>query len=145
MSLFKWKADKKPLFPNIIEKFSGKKITESVSPEEEVSTVPSVNISDNNKSFEINVAIPGLKKKDIKIEIQDNCLVISSEKEYKNEEKSKNWMRKEYGYASFQRIFQLPENANPDKIKAKMKKGILQITVGKNEDSKFKALHIPVK
>ncbi len=145
MSLFKWKTDKKPLFPNIIEKFSGKKITESVSPVEEVSTVPSVNISDNNKSFEINIAVPGLKKKDIKIEIQDNCLVISSEKEYKNEEKSKNWMRKEYGYASFQRIFQLPENANPDKIKAKMKKGILQITVGKTVDSNFKALHIPVK
>ncbi len=145
MSLFKWKTDKKPLFPNIIEKFYGKKITESVSPVEEVSTVPSVNISDNNKSFEINIAVPGLKKKDIKIEVKDNCLVISSEKEYKNEEKSKNWMRKEYGYASFQRIFQLPENANPDKIKAKMKKGILQITVGKTEDSNFKALHIPVK
>lgn len=145
MSLFKWKTDKKPIFPNIIERFSGKKITENLSPNEQVSTIPSVNISDNDKSFEINIAVPGLKKKDIKIELNDNCLVISSEKEYKNIEKSKNWMRKEYGYASFQRIFQLPENAKPDKIKAKMKKGILHITIEKNTDNKFKALHIPVK
>jgi len=145
MSLFKWKSSDKPVFPNIIEKFFGKKITDTVAKYEDVATVPSVNISDNQKSFEINIAVPGLKKKDIKIEVQDDCLVISSEKQYKNEEKSKNWIRKEYGYASFQRIFQLPENANPEKIKAKMKKGILQITVGKNEQKTNNALNIPVK
>ncbi|MCF6240382.1 MAG: Hsp20/alpha crystallin family protein [Bacteroidales bacterium] len=145
MSLFKWKRDKKPIFPNIVEKFFGKKITDNISSNEEVATVPSVNISDNNKVFEVNIAVPGLKKKDIKIEVQNNCLVISSEKQYKNEEKTKNWVRKEYGYASFQRIFQLPENANPDKIKAKMKKGVLQITVGKNKNKNSKILNVPVQ
>ncbi len=144
MNLFKWKKDNKPVFPNIIEKFFGKKITDNVSENEEVATVPAVNISDNEKSFEINIAVPGLKKKDIKIEVQNDCLVISSEKQYKNEEKSKNWVRKEYAYASFQRIFQLPENTNPDDVKAKMKKGILKITVGKKENNKTKALNIPV-
>lgn len=145
MSLFKWKSKAKPVFPNIIERFFGKKITDNISSNEEIATVPSVNISDNNKSFEVNIAVPGLKKKDIKIEVQDNCLVISSEKQYKNEDKSKNWVRKEYGYASFQRIFQLPENANPDDIKAKMKKGVLHITVGKNKNSKANVLNVPVQ
>lgn len=145
MNLFKWKSKTKPVFPNIIEKFFGKKITDTISSNEEVATVPSVNISDNSKAFELNIAVPGLKKKDIKIEVQDNCLVISSEKQYKNEEKSKNWVRKEYGYAAFQRIFQLPENADPDKIKAKMKKGVLQITVGKNKNSSSNVLNVPVQ
>ena len=144
MSLFKWKSKDKPVFPNIIEKFFGKKITDGAAKNEEVATVPAVNISDNEDAFEINIAVPGLKKKDIKIEVQDDCLVISSEKQYKNEEKSKNWVRREYGYASFQRIFQLPQNANPEKIKAKMKKGVLRITVGKSEKNKTKALNILV-
>lgn len=89
MKLFKWKSDKKPVFPNLIEKFFGKKITDITKPGETVSTVPSVNISDAKKAFEVDVAVPGIDKKDINIEVQDNCLVISCEKQYDNEEKTK--------------------------------------------------------
>jgi HSP20 family protein len=135
MKLFKWNlSDIKPKFPNIVEKFFGKKITDDVSYSEEVATIPSVNIADENKAFEVSVALPGLDKNDVKIEIQNDCLIISSEKKYEKEEKNKNWMRREYGYASFQRIFRLPESADQDRIHAEMKNGVLKITVAKKQD-----------
>ncbi|MCK0132572.1 Hsp20/alpha crystallin family protein [Flavobacteriaceae bacterium F08102] len=132
MKLFKWNiSDIKPKFPNIVEKFLGKKITDDTTSDQEVAIVPSVNIADANKAFEVNVALPGLDKKDVKIEIQNDCLIVSSEKQYEKEEKNKNWMRREYGYASFQRMFQLPESADQDKIQAQMKNGVLSIKVAK--------------
>jgi len=144
MKLFKWEKNAMPKFPNIIERFFGKNITRDNSGDVEVATVPSVNISDANKAFEVNVALPGLDKKDVKVEIQNNCLVISSEKQYENEEKNKNWIRKEYGYASFQRIFQLPEEADPDKVHAEMKNGVLTIKVAKlpGYESKVKRIEV---
>lgn len=135
MKLFKWNiSDLKPKFPNIVEKFFGKKITDNTTNNEEVASVPSVNIADEDKAFEVSVALPGLEKKDVNIEIQDDCLVISSEKKYEKEEKNKNWMRREYGYASFQRMFQLPESADQNKVQAEMKNGILNIIVVKKEN-----------
>jgi HSP20 family protein len=135
MKLFKWNiSDIKPKFPNIVEKFFGKKITDDISNNEEVATVPSVNIADENAAFDVSVALPGLDKKDVKIEIQNDCLIVSSEKKYEKEEKNKNWMRREFGYASFQRIFQLPESADQNKIQAEMKNGLLSIKVAKKKD-----------
>lgn len=135
MKLFKWKStDLKPKFPNIIERFFGKKIFDEASQGEEISIVPSVNISDENKAFEVNVALPGLKKKDVNIEIRNNCLIISSEKKYENNEKNKNWIRQEYGYAAFQRMFQLPDNTDENKVSAKMKDGVLNIKVAKKNN-----------
>jgi HSP20 family protein len=124
----------KPKFPNIAEKFFGKKITDNIPHNEEVATIPSVNIAEENKAFEVSVALPGFDKKDVKIEIQNDCLIISSEKKYEKEEKNKNWMRKEFGYASFQRIFHLPESADQDKVQAEMKNGVLSIKVAKKKD-----------
>ena len=132
MKLFKWNiADIKPKFPNIVEKFLGKKITDETLNNEDVSIVPSVNIADEDKAFELSIALPSLDKKDVKIEVQNGCLIVSSEKQYENEEKNKNWIRREYGYASFQRMFQLPEGADQDKIQAEMKNGVLLIKVAK--------------
>jgi HSP20 family protein len=146
MKLFKWNlSDIKPKFPNIVEKFFGKKITDDVAHNEEVATVPSVNISEENKAFEVSVALPGLDKKDVKIEILDNCLIISSEKKYEKEEKNKNWMRREFGYASFQRMFQLPESADQDKVQAEMKNGVLSIKVAKKKDYIENKKMIPVQ
>lgn len=132
MKLFKWNiTDIKPKFPNIVEKFLGKKITDEASKDQEVSVIPSVNIADADKAFDLSVALPGLDKKDVKIEIQHDFLIVSSEKQYEKEEKNKNWMRREYGYASFQRMFQLPEDADQDQVQAEMKNGVLSIKVAK--------------
>lgn len=144
MKLFKWETNIKPKFPNIIEKFFGKKITDQSESGVDVATVPSVNISNASKAFEINVAVPGLDKKDVKIEVRDNCLVISSEKQYEKEDKNKNWIRKEYGYAAFQRMFQLPEGADPDKINAEMKNGVLSLKIAKLPGYESKVKQIAV-
>ncbi|WP_242617569.1 Hsp20/alpha crystallin family protein [Cecembia calidifontis] len=56
---------------------------------------------------------------------------MSSEKQYEKEEKDKNWMRREFGYASFQRVFQLPQGADPEQVQAKMENGVLNIRLGK--------------
>jgi len=144
MNIFKWKPDLKPKFPNILEKFFGKDITHEAKNGEDVSTVPAVNISDANKAFEVNLALPGLEKKDVKIEIQNNCLSISSEKQYEKEDKEKNWVRREYGYASFQRMFELPESADHEKIQADLENGILFIKIAKKPgyESKIKQISI---
>ena len=74
-------ADLKTKFPPIVEKFFGKKITDGISRNEEITTNPSVNISNEEKAFEVNVALPGIDKKEVKIEVNNNCLVLSSEKQ----------------------------------------------------------------
>lgn len=134
MKLFKWNTNLKPKFPATIEKFLGKKITDKAADGEEVSTIPSVNISSANKAFDVSIALPGLDKNDVKLEIRDNCLIISSEKQYENEDKNKDWIRKEYGYASFQRMFQLPDSADHEQVQAEMKNGILSVRIAKKAD-----------
>lgn len=131
MNLFKWTKNLKPVFPNVIEKFWGSNIDEHACDSKSVATVPSVNIADKKKAFEVSVAVPGLDKKDIKVEIRNQNLIISSEKQYEKEDHEGSWMRREYGYASFQRIFRLPDDADPDQVDASMKNGVLKLKVGK--------------
>lgn len=144
MDLFKWTKNIKPKFPNVVEEFFGKKIDDQASGSEEIASVPTVNINDKGQTFEVSLAVPGMDKKDIKLEVKDNCLVVSSEKQYEKEENEGNWMRREYGYASFQRMFQLPENADPEYIDASMKNGVLKIKVGKikGKEENKKAIEI---
>ena len=77
MDLFKWTKNLKPKFPNLIERFWGKKVDEHVSSTEDIASVPSVNISDRNKAFEVSVALPGLDRNDVKYGIKfKKCLTI---------------------------------------------------------------------
>jgi HSP20 family protein len=93
--------------------------------------VPAVNVKELEKEFEIEMAAPGMTKKDFNIRIENGVMIISSEKEEKKEEKEDNYTRKEFNYTSFTRSFNLPENVNPDKIDAKYENGILRILIGK--------------
>lgn len=95
--------------------------------------VPSVNITENEKEFSIEMAAPGLEKKDFKVEVENGVLCISSEKEEENNEQKKNYTRREYHYNSFSRSFTLPDNSLPDKINAKYENGVLNITLPKKE------------
>lgn len=95
--------------------------------------MPSVNILENTKDFKIEMAAPGMEKKDFKIEIENDLLTISSEKKEEMKEEKDNFMRKEYSFSSFSRSFRLPENCIPDKIDAKYDNGILHITLPKKE------------
>lgn len=110
-------------------------------------TTPAVNISEKKDHFEVSVAAPGLKKDDFNIDVEDNMLTISCEKEEKKEEKDERYTRKEYNYTSFSRSFTLPEEVVKDKIEAAYQDGVLRITLPKTEQTKKAALskHIAVK
>jgi len=95
--------------------------------------VPSVNITENEKEFKIEMAAPGVERKDFKVEVENGVLCISSEKEKESKEEKKNYTRREYSYNSFSRSFTLPDNSSPDKIDAKYENGVLNITLPKKE------------
>ena len=95
-------------------------------------SLPSVNSTENNDSFEIDLAVPGMKKDDFIIELNDKVLVISSEKSSINNE---NMRLNEFDYSSFQRSFRVPDSVDLDKIKATYKNGILKIKLTKKKDS----------
>jgi HSP20 family protein len=99
--------------------------------------IPEANIIENGKNYKIELAAPGLERKDFKVEVKDNILKISAEKENENEEEindeKKYFCRKEFSYNSFTRSFTLPENLITDKIDAKYENGILHLTLPKKE------------
>jgi len=98
---------------------------------------PAVNVVENDKDFVIEVAAPGMKRGDFKVEVEDDVLTISSEHESKNEERDGRYTRREFSYHSFQRSFRLPEHrVKVDKISARYDNGILYVTVPKAEDKK---------
>ena len=95
--------------------------------------VPNANIVENDKDFRIELAAPGLERKDFKVEVDNNVLIISAEKEEEKKEENNNFKRREFSYNSFRRSFALPENSLPDKIDAKYDSGILHLTLPKKE------------
>jgi len=97
--------------------------------------VPSVNITENNEGYSIQLAAPGLEKKDFKIEVENDKLTISSQKEHETNEEKENYHRREFSYQSFSRSFQLPQNTQSDKIDAQYQDGILKLTLPKKEVS----------
>ncbi|GAB4375408.1 MAG: hypothetical protein Kow0075_01750 [Salibacteraceae bacterium] len=130
MKLFKWPKNLKPKFPKIIERFTGKSIHDEVSESENVALLPSVNIHRKGDNYQLSVALPGFDKSDVEIKVENDVLVIRSEKEVEDEENKDGWLRREYSYASFQRLFQLPEDADPESVSAEMKNGVLKVKIG---------------
>ena len=109
------------------------------------SLMPSVNIKDKSKTFEIELAAPGMEKDDFDVSVENGLLCISAEKEASKEEKEENYTRKEFSYNSFKRSFTLPENADAEGITAKYTNGVLKLSLKKVkvEEAK-KAKHIKV-
>lgn len=100
--------------------------------------VPATNIVENENSFELELAVPGMKKEDFKIDVENNMLTISSEKQEEKEVNNKNYTRKEFVYGSFSRSFVLPKSIDPDKINAEYKNGVLCLNLPKKEEETLK-------
>jgi len=104
-------------------------------------TLPAVNVSETNDDFLIDVAAPGMKRDDFKVELVDNVLTIVSQREDNPEQQDSNtkYIRKEFSYQAFQRSFSLPENkVEGNKIAARYIDGILHVTIPKKEEAKIK-------
>lgn len=100
-----------------------------------LSIVPDANIIENPNDFQIELAAPGLEKKDFKIEMKNGSVCISAEKEEEKKENNKNFRRREFSFSSFSRTFTLPDNILKDKIDAKYENGVLKLTLPKKEIS----------
>lgn len=102
-------------------------------------TVPSVNVRETTDNFEVELAAPGMEKKDFKIELDGNTLKISSFKEFNRDQEQEGYRRKEFSYQSFQRNLLLPKDVVEEEgIVAKYENGLLQLTIPKKEQAKQK-------
>lgn len=98
--------------------------------------MPLANVKESDEDFSIELAVPGMTKKDFDISVDNNILKITSEKKMEKEEKEENYTRREFSYSSFARSFSLPENINADKIKATYEDGILKLKLPKRDPAK---------
>ena len=101
-------------------------------------TIPAINIREDNDNFYVEVAAPGMKKDDFKVEIDGSTLTIRSERENREETKDgEKYSRKEFSYQSFQRVFELPAHVvDADHIEAKYENGLLHLVIPKKEEAK---------
>jgi HSP20 family protein len=99
---------------------------------------PAVNIREDEKNYVLDFAVPGLEKKDIKIDMNEDVLTVSSEVKKESEENKDGYKRKEFSYSSFSRSFYIPENVNREKIEAAYKDGVLTVSLPKQEEEKSK-------
>ncbi len=107
--------------------------------------VPAVNIKENDKEVIVDVAAPGLTKKDFEISVENNTLTISAHKEAEKVEEGTNIVKKEFDFENFQRSFTLPEDIfDVENIKATYKNGVLEIIVPKKEEEQKKVKKIQV-
>jgi HSP20 family protein len=110
-----------------------------------VARVPAVNIAETDNEFHIELAVPGLKKEDFKINLDKNILTVSAEKKSENAEETKKFSKREYSYNSFVRSFTLPDSVDHSKIEADYTDGILKLTVAKRKEAKFQSREIAIK
>jgi HSP20 family protein len=122
-------------FPNVLDDILGNDWWSESLNNALTSTRPAVNIAETEQEYRVELAAPGLDKKDFKIDLHKNVLTVSSEKEESNEEKTGNFMRKEFSYSTFKRSFTLPETVNPEKIRAEHDNGILKVHIPKKPEA----------
>lgn len=95
--------------------------------------VPSANVTETSKEYLVDLAAPGLERKDFKVEVSNHILTISSEKSEEKKEEKKGYTRKEFSYNSFSRTFTLPDNVKENSIDARYQDGILKVIIPKKE------------
>jgi HSP20 family protein len=129
MRIVKYNNNK--VFPSLMNEFFNDDLRMNVINNNH--SVPSVNSIENDNSFEIDLAVPGMKKDDFTIQLNDKVLVISSENT--NSVENNSMSLNEFNYSSFQRSFIVPETVEHDKIRANYKNGILKVKLPKKKDS----------
>ena len=94
---------------------------------------PAVNISEDERGYTIQLAVPGIARDVFNLEIENDVLTISAEQKENNEEQRENFLRREFNYQSFKRSFELPETVDQEQINATHDAGILTLTLPKKE------------
>jgi HSP20 family protein len=105
---------------------------------------PIVDITEDEKEYLVKAEIPGMKKEEVKVTVEDGVLTISGERKAEKEEKTKKYHRIERSYGKFERSFSLPENVDPTKVTAEHKEGLLQVRLPKTEKTPNKAVEVKI-
>ncbi len=106
--------------------------------------MPSVDISETDDAYLIKGEIPGVKKEDVKVTIQNGMLTIQGERKQEKEEKNKKFHRVECSYGSFARSFRVPDDADESAVKAEFKDGMLNVSLPKSAKAKPKSINVAV-
>lgn len=138
MSLIKRDVGYAPTISNFFDDFFTRDLFNWPSNSSTGTSIPKVNIYETDSEFHVEMAAPGMKKDDFKVELDNNMLTISSQLETKNEDEHRNYQRREYSFQSFVRTFHLPDSAEPEKINAKYVDGVLNLMIPKKEEAKRK-------
>ncbi len=107
--------------------------------------LPAVDIVERQNDFTIKAELPGVKKEDVKITLQNGTLTIRGEKKHEEEKKGENLHRVERSYGAFQRSFTLPNSVSSERVEASYDNGILTVTLPKVEEAKPKEIEVKVK
>mgnify|MGYP001159251806 CR=1 FL=1 len=105
---------------------------------------PAVDIHETEDGYAVTADLPGVKKEDIEVDLKNGTLTIKGEKKFEERTPKENFIRIERSYGKFVRSFVLPNNVEPDKIKAVFKDGTLQLQIPKKEEAKPKQIKIDV-
>jgi HSP20 family protein len=145
MTLVKFKKDNgSALMPGVNDIFESI-FNDTFFSDRMVSRVPAVNIAESENSFHVELAAPGLKKQDFKLNLDGKQLSISVEQTTQRKDEQKNYNKKEFSYSSFVRSFTMPESADDSAIDAVYTDGILRIDIPKREEAKAVRRQIEIK
>jgi len=118
------------------------------SEKEEAMTVaewaPLVDIVEEEKEYLIKAELPEVKREDVKVSVEEGVLTVSGERKFEKEEKGKKYHRIERAYGRYARSFTLPDDADPSKVTAEFKDGVLRVRLPKSEKAKPKSVEIKV-
>lgn len=106
--------------------------------------VPALEMTETKKTYKITAEVPGMEAGDLEISVEDDILRIAGEKTTEREEDEKGYRISERSYGSFERLVRLPVGADPDKIKAKYRQGVLTLTIPKDGSARDRARKIAV-
>ena len=103
---------------------------------------PAVDIYEKDGKIVVKAELPGMEKKDIKVNLEDHVLTLEGERSEEKEEKKDNYYRKERSFGKFHRSFRLPEGIDAEKVDASFKDGVLKVEITKPEEKKPKKIDV---
>ncbi len=124
--------------PNTFSSMLDRFFNESVNSKNFSGFTPHVDACETEKNYEIEIALPGVKKEDINIDFQEGKLTITGERKLEKKEEGRRYHMLETQYGSFSRTFYLPDKVSPDRISASFEDGVLMVTVPKDEHKTMK-------
>ena len=107
--------------------------------------MPRIDATEDDNAFQVRVELPGMDRKDVDITLSGGMLTIRGEKKREDEEKGKDFYRRERSFGSFRRTLPIPTEVDESKIEASFRKGVLTIELPKSEEARKKITHIDVK